>query len=258
MRSGAGNVVGTVPKNGNKRFNIEEDGGGGVATEAPPKKGRGRKPATTGPIEIPAPRFNVIEIPIEGTSVLVVNKMSHKAQQEMLDKHMKKPKQAKEAKVPFDDFKGSLHVIPGCESKVARLPKLTSGRSWPYKPFFCFPASAFKKAALSSTKLLDGISRSLVSISVRVLGEWVPIKYKRLEMRQDVVRIGPYGNRVPDIRFRGGFEEWSCVLQVRYNANIFSDKQVVALFEHAGMVGIGEHRPEKEGEWGTFSVKRAH
>jgi hypothetical protein len=47
-------------------------------------------------------------------------------------------------------------------------------------------------------------------------------------------------------------------VRVRFNANVLSAAQIVNLFNTAGFgVGIGEWRPEKDGQFGMFHVATA-
>ena len=84
-------------------------------------------------------------------------------------------------------------------------------------------------------------------------GDLVSIQGKPT-MREDMVRIG---KGVADIRYRGEFKTWSVRLRIRYNANVLSAEQIINLFETAGFgIGVGEHRPQKNGQNGLFHVAR--
>ena len=70
-------------------------------------------------------------------------------------------------------------------------------------------------------------------------------------MREDMVRV----SMTSDIRYRGEFRQWAVDLPLRFNAAALSLEQIVALFHVAGFsVGVGEWRPEKNGQYGTFEV----
>ena len=89
----------------------------------------------------------------------------------------------------------------------------------------------------------------------RVMGDMVKIEGKP-HMRQDIVRVGKFGNRQPDVRYRAEFSQWSCTLTIRFNARVLSGSEVVNLFQCAGFaVGVGEWRPEKNGQFGMFHVQ---
>jgi hypothetical protein len=71
-------------------------------------------------------------------------------------------------------------------------------------------------------------------------------------MREDMVRVGM---GTADIRYRPEFTEWSVKLPIKYNADAISLDQLVNLFTLAGFgVGVGEWRPERDGQYGMFHV----
>src|SRR5258708_34234736 len=78
-------------------------------------------------IELPRLDLKPLQITLVGDSPLICHAWSKKAKQEMLDKQMKKAKQAKGAKDPERDYKESLYEHP--------------------EGGFGFPAVAFKAAA---------------------------------------------------------------------------------------------------------------
>lgn len=174
-----------------------------------------------------------IKIRLVGDSPLICNKWSEKAIKMILDKQMKKAKPGKEAKNPKEQYQDSLYKLPDDGG-------------------YGFPAIGFKSAAVTACSHVDGITKVLARGSFHVIGELVKIDGKP-RMRQDMVRVGM---GVADIRFRGEFPTWACTLEVRYNANVVSAEQIVNLFNTAGFaVGVGEHRPEKDGSYGMFHVE---
>jgi len=61
--------------------------------------------------------------------------------------------------------------------------------------------------------------------------------------------------KTADIRHRGEFKEWSADLEVQYNEDWISAEQIANLISLAGFsVGVGEWRPEKNGQYGTFEI----
>lgn len=73
-------------------------------------------------------------------------------------------------------------------------------------------------------------------------------------MRMDVVRLSGM-QHAPDIRFRPEYSDWSIDIDVEYPAEMITPDSIVNLVSTAGkFVGLGEHRAEKGGEWGTFTV----
>lgn len=63
------------------------------------------------------------------------------------------------------------------------------------------------------------------------------------------------GMGTADIRYRAEFPDWKARVLVRYNANVLSEAQILNLLNVAGFaVGVGEWRPEKDGQYGMFHV----
>jgi hypothetical protein len=183
--------------------------------------------------QIVIPRINrkAVDVPIVGDSVLVCHKWSEKAKRQMLDKQMKKAKTARAAKDPEQEFQDSLYRHPD------------GG--------YGFPAVAFKCAAVSACRYAD-MKMTVARGAFHVNGELVNLEVDEPVMREDMVRIAM---GTADIRYRGSFPLWRTKLSVTYNADVFSLEQIFNLFNLAGFgVGVGEHRPEKNGSWGRFHV----
>ena len=69
-------------------------------------------------------------------------------------------------------------------------------------------------------------------------------------IRQDVVRVGQ--QRV--VRTRAWFEDWAATVDIRANDAV-SLADLQAWLERAGsMVGVGDWRPDKSGEFGRFAI----
>jgi hypothetical protein len=173
-------------------------------------------------------------IELVGDSSLIVHAWSAKAKKEMLDKQMKKAKTAKAAKDPERDYEDAFY----------RLADGTPG----------FPTIGFKSAAVSAAgRFVDGMKMTEVKGSFFIEGELVAIIGKP-KMREDMVRIGM---GTADIRYRPEFPEWRVSLHLQYNADALSLDQIVNIFNLAGFgVGVGEWRPEKDGQHGMFHVAR--
>lgn len=174
-----------------------------------------------------------LKIRLVGDSSLICNRWSEKAKKMLLDKQMKKAKPGKEAKNPKQQYEDSLY-------------RLEDGKG------YGFPSIGFKNAAVTACSHIDGMTKVLARGSFHVMSDLVKIEGKP-RMREDMVRVGM---GVADIRFRGEFPNWACTVEVRYNANVVSPEQIVNLFNTAGFaVGVGEHRPEKDGSNGMFHVE---
>jgi hypothetical protein len=185
-------------------------------------------------VQVDLKKINIqrAEIRVEGDSPLIVHAWSHKAIEMMLDKQMKKAKTAKTAKDPEQDYKDCFYYTP-------------DGK-------FGFPSIAFKAAAVSAGgRFSDGLKMTELRGSFFIDGEMVEI-FGEPSKRRDMVRVGM---GTADVRFRPEFRQWSAILPIKYNADKISIEQIVNLFNLAGFgVGVGEWRPEKDGQFGMFHV----
>ncbi len=201
--------------------------------------------ATPVPVEVPEMDIRTMELTLVGDSPLVVHRWSEKAKREMLEKQMKKAKSAKEAKNPEQDFLDSLYwYSPRPQSATMADIK---------KADFGFPSIAFKAAAVDACSHVTGVTKVEARGAFHIDGDLVRIE-GRPEPREDMVRIAM---GTADIRYRGMFRQWRVTLRLRYNSNLLSPSQLVHLFNTAGFaIGVGEHRPQKDGSWGMFHVAR--
>ena len=201
---------------------------------------------------IPKVELRTMTVRVIGDSMLVTHKWSEKAIKMMLDKQTKQAKTAKQAKVPEEDFLSTLYCLDDAEPTHH---KLKNGKVHAKSASFGFPAIAFKKAAVDAASFVDGVTKVAARGTFQVIGELVPLIYDEKKfpiMRQDMCRVGM---GTADIRFRAEFTDWQADLLVRYNPAVLSAEQVVNLFNIAGFsVGVGEQRPQKNGQWGMFHV----
>lgn len=172
-----------------------------------------------------------ITLRIVGTSPLIVHKWSEKAKKQMLDKQMKRATQGKAAKDPEQDYRESLYV---CDDGS-----------------YGFPAVAFKAAAVRAGTYCD-MKMVFLRGAFHVEGDLVKIEGEP-RPREDMVRVGM---GTADIRYRPEFPKWAADLRVTFNSRALTPEQIVNLFEVAGFaVGVGEWRPEKNGQFGRFEVE---
>lgn len=197
-------------------------------------------------IELPPMNLQTIQVPIIGDSGLICHAWSAKAKKQMLDKHMKKAKQPKEAKDPWQDFCETLYWLDGMPEKPTEDDVMNAR--------FGFPSVAFKSAAVTAVTSMGGMTKVMARQCFHIVGEFVEL-IGRPSMREDTCRINM---GTADIRHRAEFEKWSAVLTVQHNAGVISAEQVVSLIEAGGFgVGVGDWRPERDGVNGRFHVARA-
>lgn len=170
---------------------------------------------------------------ISGTAPLIQNKFSQKAIEEMLKKHMGLSVE-REKKIPSE-----------CVARATILNE--DGR-------VCLPCTAFKKAMLTASAAVKGLKKTQLRSQLFVEGNSIPITFSRMVPRMDMVRTSGL-SRTPDVRFRPMFEDWKARLILQFS-EIMPVQTVVDLLSRAGSVGVGEWRPEKDGNFGTFEVTR--
>lgn len=194
--------------------------------------------ASTPQIQIQPLAAEKLLVPIVGTAPLIVHKFSQKAKQQMLDAQQGK-RSPKEHRDPEADYEASLYRT---------------------KDGYGFPAVAFKAATVDAARFYG---KAVKMTEIRqfvfmhgVISDADPQALVEIEgeprMREDVVRLGISGT---DLRYRAEFVEWSCVLPVTYVTTCLSRDSVLSLIDAGGLgVGVGEWRPEKSGEFGTYRI----
>jgi hypothetical protein len=179
-----------------------------------------------------------LRVPIVGTAPLLVHKFSEKAKRQMLDNMQgrKTPKMAKDPKAEYE----------------AAFYRTKDGA-------YGFPAIAFKAATVSASRFY-GKSVTMTSLRQCVFVSGEPgddgQQVVRIEgeptMREDVVRVGMGGT---DLRYRPQFLEWSTWLEVTYVTSMLTRDSLLSLIDAGGLgVGVGEWRPEKKGDFGTYRI----
>lgn len=207
--------------------------------------------ATTGAVKNPEAPTDVIEIakidaetiqvPLIGTAALVVHRFSEKAKRQMLDA-MQNKKNPKQPKDPEAEYEGAFYRFGN------KLEK------------FGFPAIGFKAATIGGARYYQGITMTMLRQVFFFRGDGIgPDRVELVEihgeprMREDVVRVGNGGT---DLRYRPEFPEgWTATLTLTYVKTILTLNSVLSLIDAGGMgVGVGEWRPEKKGDLGTYRI----
>lgn len=207
-------------------------------------------------IEIKPINIVTTTVRIAGDTPLIMHRWSEKAKRMILEKQMKKTKSsAKEAKNPVEEFIESVYWMEGKPTEYTEEAFEEACRNGAR---FGFPATAIKQATISSA-YRNGITKDMASLrgAFFIAGDGsdllAEVKGCTPTMREDMVRVGM---GVADIRFRGEFASWYMDLQVSYNANgAYTLDQIINLINVGGFsCGIGEWRPEKDGNYGMYHV----
>lgn len=228
------------------------------------------------PLAIPKMGIKSFQVEIVSSGEpITVHAWSKKAVQEMLDKQLGKPKaKKKDPKNPVMDFFQSLYWLegfPGGKGFDDLDPEDYDGANKAVEGHrFGFPTIAFKNAMVSACRNIEGVTMATARGAFHVVSDIFDPREGRSmvelmdfdgkqslapQIRQDMVRIG---QGTADIRYRGMFSNWRARLDINYNSGVMTPEQIVNLLNIAGFaVGVGEHRPEKNGQWGMFQVTGA-
>lgn len=188
-------------------------------------------------IEIDKIAAETLRVPIVGTSPLIVHRFSEKARRVMLDA-MQGRKSPKEPKNPEAEY-------------LAAFYRFTDDS-------YGFPVIAFKAATVGGARFYSGVTMTALKQymffrgQIGADGQMLAKIEGEPRMREDVVRVGRGG---ADLRYRPEFQKWSTSLEVTYVTSSLTRSSVLSLIDAGGMgVGVGEWRPEKDGDFGTYRI----
>lgn len=213
-------------------------------------------------IEIKPIEMKIVEVTLVGDTPLIMHAWNEKAKRMMLEAQQGKAKgKKKETKNPVDDFIQSMYWLTNKpdtdgmnedECKEAFEQAIENGAK------FGFPVTAFKQAAISAAYRMgwakDKMSLRGVFFIDTDYGDMAEIVSDSPTIREDMVKIGM---GTADIRYRGEFNHWHTTIRLKYNANgQYSLENILNILNAGGMVcGVGEWRPERDGQFGMFHVK---
>lgn len=199
---------------------------------------------STEQIQIDRIAAETLLVPITGTAPLIVHNFSEKSKRQMLDAQQGK-KRVKENRDPQAEYEAALY-------RISRDGQTAYG----------FPVTAFKAASIGAARFYGkSVSMTALKQAIFMRGELTPGDPQQLveilgepRMREDVVRLGG-PSRSADLRYRPEFWPWTATLQVTYVTSMLSRSSLLSLIDAGGMgVGVGEWRPEKRGEFGTYAI----
>lgn len=195
----------------------------------------------TAAIQIDKIAAQTLRVPIIGTAPLIVHNWSDKAKRQMLDAQQGR-KKVKEIRDPQAEYQSSMYRI-----------------ATPEGDGYGFPVLAFKAATIGGARFYDkSVTMTMLRQCMFFKGvvtkadpaQLVPITGEP-RMREDMVRVG----QGTDLRYRAEFTEWSADLIITFVTSSLSQGSVLSLIDAGGMgVGVGEWRPQKSGEYGTYQI----
>lgn len=201
-------------------------------------------------INIPKINLERYKIYLVGDSPLIVHAFPEKARKQMLDKQMKTAKGGRDARDPYAEVEAARYILP-------------DGRDG-------FPAVGFKACAVTACTSLSDVTKVAARQAFRVIGmpmnsagvidgsfvrtALVPLISHPPMIREDVVRLsGP--SRTAEMRYRPEYAVWGVELDVLLNPQVISYGHLSSMFQAAGHgVGVGDYRPERDGDCGTFNI----
>lgn len=231
-------------------------------------------------IEIKPLEMKEVTVRIVGDTPLIMHAWSAKAKREILYKEVFGKSLGKDAREPIKDFCSSMYWLTPMPEEFDEKTVFESVKT----AKFGFPVTAFKQAAISaayrmgwtkdkmstrgcffiepdassyySGDLEVDLAKKTINIIPNVprAEQLVEIHSDTPLMREDMVRVG-MGSA--DIRYRGEFQNWSCDLKIKYNTNgAYRLDQILNMINAGGTVcGIGEWRPERDGQYGLYHIE---
>lgn len=172
--------------------------------------------------------------PIEGTSSLLMDRMSEETLKAIQDKQTGKTKSGKKIRDIDKEIKDSIHSLP--DGSVG------------------FPSAGFKNALIESTSFIGDIKFSKKLLKgikiVNGVNGLIPISFKK----QDILihNIGSNTKHTPQ------FHNWSCNLEIVFDANNISEQDLATLINYAGFyygIGIWSPRCKSGGDFGMYQLK---
>lgn len=203
-------------------------------------------PSAGAQLQIQRIKHQTVIVPIIGTAPLIVHNFSEKAKRQMLEAQQG-VKKLKVNRDPESEYEASFYRLAD-----------EQGNNVGYG----FPVLGFKNATISAARLfgkavkMTELKQFLFFEGVITPGDPQALVQINGEpsMREDVVRLAGV-TRSADLRFRAQFLTWDAALTITFVENCISLESVLSLVDAAGRtVGVGEWRPERKGESGTFII----
>lgn len=186
--------------------------------------------------------FRMIELPIIGTTPLIVNRFSEKCKTQIKESaKLKQGGKKKNIIDPEEQYQNSIYY-------------LSDGKS------YGFPAGAIKASIVRAAFLGFGrpmtSTRTLINVIADDNETGLVEIHGEPRMREDMVRVGG-ASKTASPRYRAEFPMWSAVLKIEYFEDAIIEEDLVKYVASAGkMCGIGEWRPERSnsGRYGCFEI----
>lgn len=192
-----------------------------------------------GRIELKPIKKAMMNFTIIGLSQIVHHNWDEKAKQTLRDKHAGKKTKNRAARDPAAEFEAAKYKTKDGKDGIHGM--------------------AFKKSLISAAHKDLGIEKTLVRKAIFLVtndpNQVLPMKCKKPINYEKPVRVG---QGQTDLRYRPMYKEgWEVEIELEIDGDLLKPDDVLALVDRAGFgVGIGEGRPEKDGEFGRYEVNR--
>lgn len=187
------------------------------------------------------PKFMRVRVRARGDSTFLSHRFGEAARAAIRDKQAKVAKKGGRPKrEPERDFHESIYWVDEGKTRCG------------------IPAAAFKKAMVRAAndagmKMTDA-RRWFFVRGCEDNPRLVAIEDAAPALREDTVTVG----MGTDLRYRAEFSAWAATVEVEFDDTLISAEQLVNLLNRAGFsVGVGDWRPEKDGDHGRFEVVAA-
>lgn len=212
-------------------------------------------------INIDPINIKTARVRIESDTPLIVHAWSEKAKRMMLESQQGKKIAKKKARDPFDDFAQALYwLTPKPENEEGIITPEAFDEAIRNGARFGFPVTAIKQGANAAAYRMGWVKNQMQlrgSYFLRGIGGengmLAEIKGSVPKMREDMVKVGM---GTADLRYRPIFENWYIDLEIEYNASgDITLESIISCLNAGGYVcGLGEWRPEKDGDFGRYHV----
>lgn len=184
-------------------------------------------------IQIPRPKVRQLEVEIQGITPLLTHRISEEVIEGLEAKYI--------GKAQASGNKG--HKIKDIQQTYEASKYIVDGKD-------CFPCIAFKKAIMEAGKQQK--MGSALRRSVIITGEYVELKSDPPVCDRRAVRV----QRQMMLAYRAKYRNWSTTLTILYEEDSITNEQVLTFLSKAGqVVGVGDFRPECDGNFGRFTIK---
>lgn len=185
--------------------------------------------------------LSTVVVNLQGITPFICHNWDWKNIKKMADKQAGVASKGREKRDPIADYEGAFYRLPDGRPGMKLI--------------------AFKNAAVTAVTSLGkeftkvGARQAFFILRDEIGGELTPIHYPEdvpPVMRTDTVTVGQGGT---DLRYRPEFSTWGVSLKIQFNTRVISQDQLINLINLGGFsVGVGEWRPEKNGDSGRFQV----